>query len=104
MGLASSDPISRSGGACLAKRSKSGLKRMRQAVKRTARNQAVRSTIKTRVKQARQASTATAAEVLAAIREIDAAAGKGIIHPNAAARSKSRLMRHLAHQSGATQA
>jgi small subunit ribosomal protein S20 len=81
----------------LAKRSKSGLKRKRQAVKRTARNQAVRSTIKTLVKRARQAREATAAEVQAAIREIDTAARKGIIHPNAAARNKSRLVRHLAH-------
>ena len=98
------EPISRPGGVCLAKRSKSGLKRMRQAVKRTARNRAVRSTIKTLVKQARQAPTATATEVLAAIREIDSAARKGIIHRNAAARSKSRLMRPSAHQSGATPA
>ncbi len=82
----------------MAKRSKSGLKRMRQAVTRTARNQAVRSTIKTLVKQARQASAATAPEVQAAIRVLDAAARRRIIHPNAAARSKSRLMRHLARQ------
>jgi small subunit ribosomal protein S20 len=88
----------------LAKRTKSGLKRKRQAVKRTARNRAVRSTIKTLVKQARQASTATATEVLAAVREIDSAARKGIIHRNAAARSKSRLMRHSMHQSSATPA
>jgi small subunit ribosomal protein S20 len=104
MGLASFDPNSRTGGARLAKRSKSGLKRKRQAVKRTARNQAVRSTIKTLVKQARRASTVTSAEVRAAIREIDTAARKGIIHPNAAARSKSRLIRHLAHQGTATPA
>jgi len=86
----------------LAKRSKSGLKRMRQAVKRTARNQAVRSTIKTLVKQARLASAVAAPEVQAAIRVLDAAARQRIIHPNAAARSKSRLMRHLARQHPAT--
>lgn len=85
----------------MAKRSKSGLKRMRQAVKRTARNRAVRSTLKTLVKRARQVSTATAEEVRAAIREMDSAARKGIIHPNAAARSKSRLVRHLAQHHGA---
>jgi small subunit ribosomal protein S20 len=88
----------------LAKRSKSGLKRKRQAVKRTARNRAVRSTIKTLVKQARHTATATPAQVQAAIREIDSAARKGIIHPNAAARTKSRLVRHLAHQAGAAPA
>jgi small subunit ribosomal protein S20 len=82
----------------LAKRSKSGLKRKRQAVKRTARNQSVLSTIKTLVKQARQASTTSAPEVLAAIHAIDSAARKGIVHPNAAARSKSRLMRHVTRE------
>ena len=56
--------------------------------------------LKTRVKHARQASAATAAEVQTAIRELDSAARKGIIHPNAAARSKSRLVRHLAHRQG----
>lgn len=88
----------------MAKRSKSGLKRKRQAVKRTARNQAVHSAIKTLVKRARQATTATAPEVRAAIRQLDAAARKGIIHPNAAARSKSRLMRRLAQPHAAAPA
>lgn len=73
-------------------------------MKRTARNRAVRSTIKTLVKQARAASAPTAAQVQAAIREIDSAARKGIVHPNAAARTKSRLVRHLAHQPGAAPA
>lgn len=83
----------------MAKRSKSGLKRKRQAVRRTVRNQSVQSRIKTLVKQARQAPTPSAPEVLAAVREIDSAARKGIIHPNAAARSKSRLIRGLSRQS-----
>lgn len=48
------------------------------------------------MKHARQATAPTAPEVKAAIRELDVAARKGIIHPNVAARSKSRLMRHLA--------
>ena len=88
----------------MAKRSKSGLKRKRQTVKRTARNQSVRSTIKTLVKQARQASTTSAPEVLTAVREIDSAARKGIIHPNAAARSKSRLIRHVNREGAAAPA
>ncbi len=88
----------------MAKRSKSGLKRKRQAVRRTARNQSVRSAIKTLVKQARQASTASAPQVLAAIREIDSAARKGILHPNAAARSKSRLVRHVNRERAAAPA
>ena len=88
----------------MAKRSKSGLKRKRQAAKRTARNQEVRSALKTLVKKARGASTPAAGDVLAAIREIDAAARKGIIHRNAAARSKSRLIRHVGHAAATTTA
>lgn len=88
----------------MAKRSKSGLKRKRQAVKRTARNQSVRSAIKTLVKQAHQASAIAAPEVLAAIHAIDSAARKGIVHPNAAARSKSRLMRHVTREGAAAPA
>ncbi|TMI91086.1 MAG: 30S ribosomal protein S20 [Bacillati bacterium ANGP1] len=80
----------------MAKRSKSGLKRKRQTVRRTARNQAVRSMLKTLVKNARQAAAPGAPEVLAAIKQLDSAARKGIIHPNAAARSKSRLVRRVA--------
>lgn len=34
-------------------------------------------------------------EVIAAISSLDKAAGKGIIHPNNAARRKSRLMKKL---------
>jgi small subunit ribosomal protein S20 len=33
-------------------------------------------------------------KVQAAVRRIDKAASKGVIHPNQAARRKSRLMRH----------
>lgn len=88
----------------MAKRTKSGLKRKRQAITRTARNAAVRSTIKTQVKRARQATAPTAPEVRAAIHELDAAARKGIIHRNVAARSKSRLMRHLARPHAAAPA
>jgi small subunit ribosomal protein S20 len=35
------------------------------------------------------------AEVLAAISSLDRAAGKGVLHPNNAARRKSRLMKKL---------
>lgn len=80
----------------MAKRTKSGLKRKRQAIKRTARLQPVRSMIKTLLKEARMATAPDAAGVRAAIRALDAAARKGIVHPNAAARKKSRLMRRVA--------
>ena len=80
----------------MAKRTKSGLKRKRQAVRRTARNRAVQSMIKTLVKKVRQVAAPAAQDIHAVIRALDAAARKRIVHPNAAARKKSRLMRRLA--------
>lgn len=80
----------------MAKRIKSGLKRKRQAVRRTVRNLGVRSEIRTLVKQARQASGPSGDALRAAVSALDAAARRGIIHPNAAARRKSRLMRRPA--------
>ena len=88
----------------MAKRSKSGLKQRRQAIKRTARNRAAQSRIKSLVKQARLAASPGTVELKAAVKQLDTAARKGIIHPNAAARSKSRLMRHLAKQHAAAPA
>ncbi len=85
----------------MAKRIKSGLKRKRQAVKRTARNQAVRSQIKTLVKKAREAGTPSPEDIRAAIRVLDSAARKGILHPNTASRKKSRLIRYAARQQAA---
>jgi len=81
----------------VAKRTKSGLKRKRQAVKRTARNQAVRSQLKTLVKKAREAGATGADELRAAVRALDSAARKGVVHRNTAARKKSRLMKRIAH-------
>ncbi len=76
----------------MAKRSKSGLKRKRQSVRRHLRNQQVRSELKTLAKKAAQSPE----QLTLAISALDVAARKRIIHPNAAARKKSRLMRHLA--------
>ncbi len=74
---------------------KGQLKRIRQDEKRRARNKAVRSELKTRIKRARAASSPEEqAELLRiAIKRLDVAARKGIIHPNQAARRKSRLVR-----------
>lgn len=80
----------------MAKRTKSGLKRKRQAVARTARNQAVRSQLKTLVKKAREAGATSADDLRAALRALDSAARKGVVHRNAAARKKSRLMKRVA--------
>jgi small subunit ribosomal protein S20 len=79
---------------------KSQIKRNRQNEKRHARNKAVRSELKSRTKTARAAIDAGAEDAAdltrAAAKRIDSAASKGVIHKNAAARRKSRLMRRLA--------
>jgi small subunit ribosomal protein S20 len=79
---------------------KSALKRMRQNEKRRIRNRAVRSRVRTAVKTARTALTTTGAEttaaVIDAIRTLDRAVTKGVIHRNTAARKKSALARSLA--------
>lgn len=75
----------------------SAIKRVRQEAKRRARNRAVKTRMRTFVKRAQLAieagDMAQASEaVRAAVREIDKAAQKGVIHANQAARRKSRLM------------
>ena len=84
---------------------KSQIKRNKTNEKRRLRNKAARSEIKTRVKVAVAAAADTpeeAAEALRmALKRIDKAAAKGIIHKNQAANRKSRLMRRLARQTSA---
>ncbi len=79
---------------------KSQVKRIRQAEVRRERNKAVRSELKTRTKSALAAASTGAEDSVeklrAAVRRIDKAAAKGIIHPNQAARRKSRLMQRVA--------
>jgi small subunit ribosomal protein S20 len=76
---------------------KSQIKRNRQNEKRAERNKSVRSELKTRTKNAVKAietGSDDAAELTkAAVKRIDTAATKGVIHKNAAARRKSRLMK-----------
>jgi small subunit ribosomal protein S20 len=88
---------------------KSAQKAMRQAVRRAERNKAARSAVRTYVKKAGQAVTTpgddVAETVRQAVRALDKAAQKGIIHRNAAARRKSRLMCRLHEvQTNATRA
>ncbi len=75
---------------------KSQIKRNKQNLVRHERNKAVRSELKSRTKSAVAAAETgadDAAERLRlAIKRIDTAAAKGVIHRNAAARRKSRLM------------
>lgn len=77
---------------------KSQIKRNRQNEKRRLRNKTVRSELRTRTKAATAAAgTDEAAEALRlALKRIDKAAAKGVIHKNQAARRKSRLVKRLA--------
>ena len=77
---------------------KSQIKRNRQNEKRRLRNRTVRSEVNTRTKAALAAADSgdedAAAETLRmAVKRIDKAAAKGVIHKNTAARRKSRLVR-----------
>lgn len=60
-------------------------------------NKAVRSELKTRTKAAESAAgTEAGADALKlAVKKLDKAATKGVIHKNAAARRKSRLMKRV---------
>lgn len=86
---------------------RSQIKRNRQNERRRLRNKSVRSELKTRTKralQAAQAGTEQTPELLRlAVKRIDKAAAKGIIHKNQAANRKSRLMRRIAALSAAHQ-
>jgi small subunit ribosomal protein S20 len=79
---------------------RSQIKRNRQNERRRVRNKAARSEIKTRVKLAVGAAESGAddrAEALRlAVKRLDKAAAKGMIHKNQAANRKSRLMHRLA--------
>jgi small subunit ribosomal protein S20 len=79
---------------------KSQMKRNRQNEKRRLRNKAAKSEIKTRVKTAVRAvdeGVETSDEDLRlAVKRLDKAAARGIIHKNQAANRKSALMRHVA--------
>jgi small subunit ribosomal protein S20 len=76
---------------------RSAQKAHRQSLKRRIRNRAVKSSTKTAIKNAGTAIAAgdmdaARAAVRTAISELDRAASKGVIHPNNAARRKSRLL------------
>ena len=85
---------------------RSAEKRNRQAEKRRARNIQVRTGLKSAVKKAREAiahaDPAAAKPALAsALRTLNKAASKGVIHKNAAARRISRLARAAAKAAAA---
>ena len=68
----------------------SAKKNMRKSRAATVRNRAQRSALRTALKKA-QAPEASADVKLSAVRLLDRAARKGLIHKNTAARHKSRL-------------
>jgi len=78
----------------------SARKRIKQNEKRRLRNRALRSAIRSAVKTARASvvgkAPKAAEDVHAAIRELDRAVSRGVIHRNTAARKKSSLARSLA--------
>lgn len=79
---------------------KSVVKDVKKSRERRLRNLSTRSKIKTFVKKTKTAmdtaSADTVALVNATVSIVDKAAKRGIIHPNAAARRKSRLMKRAA--------
>jgi small subunit ribosomal protein S20 len=86
----------------VAKRTASAKKQARAGVRRALRNRAVRSEVKTKVVKARRTLTGGPvaesdrhAIALEAIRALDRAASKGILHRNNAGRRKARLAKQL---------
>ena len=73
-------------------RIKSAKKALRQSITHNARNRGQRSELRTAVKRVREVEGAASVEAYAqAVKLLDRAARKGLIHPNNAARHKSRL-------------
>jgi len=87
---------------------KSALKNVRKTARRNARNRVFRSRARTFIKKTQlqiEAGDLAAAQETAqrAVKALDKAAQKGIIHPNNASRRKSRLVKRL-HQALQAQA
>ena len=90
----------------MAKRTASAKKQARAGARRSVRNRAAKSSVKTLIVKARRAMAESPgagsaesdrqAAAVDALRALDRAAAKRILHPNNAARRKSRLARRLA--------
>src|SRR5690349_21095421 len=86
----------------MAKRTASAKKQARAGARRAVRNKGARSEVKTLIVKARRSLVDTSAAsdrgavALEAIRALDRAAAKGILHPKNAARRKGRLAKQLA--------
>ena len=95
----------------MAKRTASAKKQARSGARRAARNRGARSEVKTLIVKARRSLADTQAEAseriqstVDAVRGLDRAAAKRVLHPNNAARRKSRLARQLAKLAAAAPA
>ena len=83
----------------MAKRTASAKKQARAGARRAIRNRGARSEVKTLIVKARRSLTEgseAAPTTLEAIRALDRAASKGILHSRNAARRKGRLAKQLA--------
>ena len=74
----------------------SAKKRLRQNIKRRMHNRMIKSAVRTQMRKVREAVAAgdvdrAESEFRLACKKLDRAAAKRVIHPNAAARHKSRL-------------
>jgi len=78
---------------------KSQIKRNRQNEKRRQRNRAVRTELRTRTRTVLEAAESGADDIdeklRLAIKRIDVAVSKGMMHKNTAARTKSRLTKRV---------
>lgn len=79
---------------------KSAKKRLRQNIKRNLRNRSRKSALKTQIKNflgvVKEGNVQAAEkELRLAIKKLDKAAAKGILHKNTASRKKSRLTKKL---------
>ena len=84
---------------------KSQIKRNRQNERLRLRNKAIKAELRTRIKNVDTLAGEggeTQEALRLAIKRLDKAAGKGVIHKNQAANRKSRLMKRLSGATGAT--
>jgi small subunit ribosomal protein S20 len=95
----------------VAKRTASAKKQARAGARRAVRNRGTRSEVKTLIVKARKAladgsaeTTERVATTVEALRSLDRAATKKVLHRNNAARRKSRLARQLAKLAAAAPA
>ena len=85
---------------------RSAEKMIRVAERRRLRNRSIKSAVKTYIRKAERGIVSTTDDaqqlVIQAVRSLDKAASKGVLHRRNAARRKSRLMKKLNQAAGAS--